>query len=324
MLKVGILSGWHVHARGYAKELEESGLVQIAALWDEDPSRGRAWAEELGAEFIEDVDELLARDDIPAIVCNAPTTEHPALLLKAATAGKHIFTEKLLAVSSAECEALCKAIDASGKVFCISLPLRATRRVLYIKKLIEDGALGRVTGARFRRSHSGVSDHWLPAYWFDVEKTGGGAMMDLGAHPAYVLPFLFGAPKRLAGFTANLFGTSADESAIALAEFPGGILATGETAFVTNGVPDLLEVYGTEGSVFMRGDELWLNLRDGGRLISAEELPKEEPSPVIQFAKACIEGGGSPEHLGTKDALVMTRFIEAVYASDASGKAVFF
>ncbi|MDR2515631.1 MAG: Gfo/Idh/MocA family oxidoreductase [Christensenellaceae bacterium] len=325
MLKVGILSGWHVHARGYAKELAESGLVQIAAIWDEDAARGRAWATELGAEFIADVDALLAREDIPAVVCNAPTTDHPALILKAAAAGKHVFTEKLLAVSAEECERLCKAIDTAGKVFCISLPLRATKRVLYVKKLIEDGTLGRVTGARFRRSHSGVSDHWLPEYWFDVAKTGGGAMMDLGAHPAYILPFLFGAPKRLAGFTANLFGTAADESAIALAEFEGGILATGETSFVTNGVPDLLEVYGTAGSVFMRGEALWLNLKEGGgRPVLADELPEEKPSPVIQFVKACIEGGGSPEHLGTKDALVMTRFIEAVYASDASGKAVFF
>lgn len=64
---------------------------------------------------------------------------------------------------------------------------------------MDKGALGRITGARFRRSHGGVSGRRLPDYWFDTSLTGGGAMMDLGAHPVYILSFLFGAPKRIGG-----------------------------------------------------------------------------------------------------------------------------
>jgi predicted dehydrogenase len=324
MLNVGIISSWHVHAKGYVRELRESGKTRFCALWDENPENGRAMAAEWGVDFEGDYDQFISRGDFSAVICNSPTTMHPELLSKAAAAKKDIFTEKLLAVSSAEAEQTAAAIRQAGVIFTISLPLRSNPQVLYIKELVDQGALGRVTGARFRRSHGGVSDHWLPDYWFDTSLTGGGAMMDLGAHPVYVLSFLFGAPKRLSGLTTGPFGTSSDENAVAIAEFKDGILGIMETGFVTFGVPDLLEVYGTEGSVFMRGTELRITTKavDGLLLKDAapKVLPPARPSPIMRFVEACLSRSGSPEHLGLDDALVMTRMIEAVYRSDKTGR----
>jgi predicted dehydrogenase len=326
MLNVGIISSWHVHAKGYVQELRESGKVHFCALWDEDPDRGRAMAAGWQVDFEEDYDKFIARNDFSAVICNSPTTMHPELLCKAAEAKKDIFTEKLLATTSAEAEKTAAAIRRAGVVFTISLPLRSNPQVLYIKKLVDSGALGRVAGARFRRSHGGVSDHWLPDYWFDTSLTGGGAMMDLGAHPVYILSFLFGAPSRLSGLSSRPFGTSSDENAVAIAEFGDGILGTMETAFVTFGVPDILEVYGTQGSVFMRGPELRVTTKTLDGLLLKEAAPKSLPpalpSPVIQFADACIKRSGSPEYLGLEDALIMTRMIEAVYQSDRTGRMV--
>ncbi|MDR0449675.1 MAG: Gfo/Idh/MocA family oxidoreductase [Treponema sp.] len=326
MLNVGIISTWHVHAKGYVQELRESGKVRFCALWDENPERGRAMAAEWQVDFEGDYDRFIARKDFSAVICNSPTVMHPELLCKAAEAKKDIFTEKLLAVSSAEAEKIAAAIRRAGLIFTISLPLRADPRILYVKKLLEEGALGRITGARFRRSHGGVSDHWLPDYWFDTSLTGGGAMMDLGAHPVYILSFLFGAPSRLSGLTSRPFGTSSDENAVAIAEFKDGVLGIMETGFVSFGVPDLLEVYGTQGSVFMRGPELRISTKalDGLLLkeASPKSLPPARPSPVIQFADACASRSGSPEYLGLEDALVMTKMIEAVYQSDKTGRIV--
>jgi predicted dehydrogenase len=328
MLNAGIISAWHVHAKDYVRELRENGRVRLCALWDENPERGRAMAAEWGLEFEADYDTFIARNDFSAVICTSPTTMHGELLRKAAEAGKDIFTEKLLAATSAEAEQIAAAIRRAGVIFTISLPLRANPRVLYIKKLVDEGTLGRITGARFRRSHSGVSDHWLPDYWFDTSLTGGGAMMDLGAHPVYLLSFLFGAPKRLCGLTSNPFGTSSDENAVALAEFKDGVLGIMETAFVTFGVPDLFEVYGTQGSVFMKGPELRVSTKalDGLSLADAspKSLPPARPSPVIQFAEACASRSPAPEYLGLEDALIMTRMIEALYQSDKTGRTIQF
>ncbi|MCL2703553.1 MAG: Gfo/Idh/MocA family oxidoreductase [Defluviitaleaceae bacterium] len=326
MINIGMISAWHVHAEDYANELKASGKARVAAVWDGDEKRGAEFAAAYGAEFIPDYDEFISRGDIAAVVCNSPTTMHPGLLIKAAVAGKHIFTEKLLATNTLECEQICEAIRKSGVTFTISLPLRTNSKMLYAKKLADSGALGRVTGGRMRRSHSGVSDKWLPERWFDVSQTGGGAMMDLGAHPVYLMSFLFGAPVRISGLMSNPYGTSSDENAVALAEFQGGVIASCETAFVTYGVPDILEVYGTEGSLFIWGDEVKLAARanTGACLVKPSDLPPEKPSPLIQFVDACINGTGTPEHLGLEDALIMTKMIEAAYISDRENKIVIF
>lgn len=319
MLKFGLISKWHVHASGYANQLKNDPRTTIAAVWDEDPERGAAWAAELGAPFIADYAAFLA-SDIDAVACDSPTMMHKQLLVAAAKAGKHIFTEKLLATTNEDAQAIAEAIKQAGVTFTISLPVKCNPAVLYVKDLIDTGKLGRVTGARFRRSHSGVSNNWLPDYWFDTTATGGGAFMDLGAHPVYIMAGLLGAPQRVTALMSNLYGTSGDENAIALAEFEGGVLATMETAFVTEGVPDLLEVYGTGGAVFMRGEQLCQNLGEGMEEVLI--LPQAPENPLGQFMQACADGAAEAPGLGLEDALVMTRIVEAAYAAEQSGGTV--
>ncbi|MBW7461942.1 Gfo/Idh/MocA family oxidoreductase, partial [Paenibacillus sepulcri] len=94
MLNVAMISKWHVHAEGYAKHLQSHGSVTITSVWDENKDRGRAWAGELGADFEPDLDTLLRRDDVDAVVIDAPTSMHAEVMIAAAHAGKHIFTEK--------------------------------------------------------------------------------------------------------------------------------------------------------------------------------------------------------------------------------------
>jgi len=321
-----MISKWHVHAGGYADQLREIPGANIAAVWDENPARGEEWAKELGVPFFADYEAFLA-SDIKAIVCDSPTMMHTALLTKAAAAGKYIFTEKLLATSTEDALKIAEAVRENGVSFTISLPCKSDPTVQYVKQLVQGGKLGKVTGARFRRSHSGVSGNWLPSYWFNLEESGGGALMDLGAHPVYVLAELFGMPKRLAALMTNLYGTSSDENTIALAEFEGGMLGTMETAFVTDCVPDILEVYGTKGAVYVRGDEVIQALRaDGGNLVPvpAEALPEAKPSPLAQFIAACEAGGPNPAGFDLEDAVIMTRMIEAAYQSEASGKTITF
>ena len=328
MLNVGFVSAWHVHAGGYANELVSSGKVCIKAIWDEVPARGEKWAAERGMDFIADYDEFLKRDDIEAVISNAPTVMHPELLIKAAEAGKHVFTEKLLATNAADGARICEAIRKSGVICTVSMPLRSNPGVLYAKKLIDSGVLGKISGARMRRSHGGVSENWLPEYWYDVSKTGGGAMMDLGAHPVYVLSFLFGEPVRVSGIMSNIYKSSSDENSIALVEFKNGVIGTCETAFVTCGVPDILEVYGTDGALYIRGDDIKVTTRGmnelGVKLAAPGNLPREKDSPLMLFVDACINKTASPETFTADDALAMTKIIEASYISDKENRTVVF
>lgn len=77
MVRVAMLSRWHVHADEYASRVNDEEQAQVVAVWDEEPDRGQGWAGDLGVDFEADLDRLLARDDIDAVAVDAPTNMHP-------------------------------------------------------------------------------------------------------------------------------------------------------------------------------------------------------------------------------------------------------
>lgn len=325
MIKVAMLSKWHVHASGYAGQLKNSGKVEITCLWDDDTARGEAWAKELGCEFVADLDALLAREDVEAVICDTPTTAHHDILIKAAKAGKHIFTEKALCPTVAECLDVKKAIEEAGVTFVISYPQRGRPCVQYAKKLMDEGAFGKVTMVRTRDAHNGVSGNWLPDYWFEKKDAAGGAMMDLGCHPMYLLAYFLGKPKRVTGMFTNTFGKPVDENAVAIAEFADGALGVAETGFVSVGSPQTLEIYGTEGSLISHGEDCMVTSK---HIAGAEngfikpELPAGKISPLMQFVEALENGTPAPEALNIDAAIALTELLENAYKGDETGTIV--
>ncbi len=325
MLKAAMLSKWHVHAGGYANQLKNSGKVEIKAVWDDDVKRGADWAAELGCDFEPDLDKLLARDDIEAVICDTPTTQHHDVLIKAAQAGKHIFTEKALCPTVAECLEVKEAIEKAGVTFTISYPQRGRPSVQFAKRMLDEGAFGKVTYVRVRDAHNGVSGNWLPEYWFNKDDAAGGAMMDLGCHPMYLLAYFLGKPKRVTGMFTSPYGKPVDENAVAVAEFADGALGVGETGFVSVGSPQTIEIYGTEGSMIAHGEDVMFQSKKLSGIFNGfvkPDLPRQKESPLMQFVDACINKTGTPKDLGLDDAIALTELLENSYKSDESGTIV--
>ena len=323
MINIAMLSKWHVHADDYAGQaLKMNDKVKISAIWDEDADRGKQWAIELGVEFYPTYQEILALKNIDAIICNTPTTMHREILCAAAKAGKHIFTEKMLACTAEDAEAIAEEVLKSGVLFVISHPLTSNAVIRRTKKLMYSGKLGKISCVRFRRSHGGVSDNWLPERWYDVEASGGGAMMDLGAHPVYILDYLCGEPKSISSAFSNIYGTSSDESAVALLQYENGVIGLAETAFVTYGVPDILEVYGSDGYLLSHGNDLKIIAKEkdenGVTLESGEELAAELNSdqiddPFTRFIH-CLENKAlAPTELNIDTALICSKVMAQIY-----------
>src|SRR4051812_30156890 len=98
-LGIALLSFAHVHAKGYADQVRDNPDCEVLAIWDEDAARGRAEAEKRNVPFYEEYDSVLALTEIDGVVVNAPTSMHRDILVAAAQAGKHIFTEKSLTIT---------------------------------------------------------------------------------------------------------------------------------------------------------------------------------------------------------------------------------
>ncbi len=325
MLNVAMLSKWHVHAEGYANDVLNTGKAKITVIWDDNETRGKEWADKLGCDFSSNIDEVLARTDVDAVICDAPTTAHKDVLVKAANAKKHIFTEKALAPTVAECEEVAAAVKANGVTFMISYPQRTTPAIQLAKQMIKNGDFGKISLARIRNGHDGVSGGWLPEYWFEAKDAAGGSLMDLGCHPMYTACYLFGKPKRIAALMTSPFGSKVDEHASATVEFDGGVLCTGETSFVTFNTPGAVEIYGSDATLLAYGSDIKVKTRETVKFTNdyvTPILPAALPMPIIAFIDACVNNSGTPEGFGIEDAIDLTRLLENAYISNNSNTIV--
>lgn len=325
MLNVAMLSKWHVHAEGYAEQVLKTKKAQITVVWDDDEERGREWAKKLGCDYSCNLDEVLARADVDAVICDAPTTQHKEVIIKAAKAKKHIFTEKALATTVEDCEEIAQVVKENGVTFVISLPQRGSQAIQLAKKMKENGEFGKISLARIRNGHDGVSGHWLPEYWFDEDKAGGGSLMDLGCHPMYTACYLFGKPVRMASLMTSPFGSKVDEHATATIEFENGVLCTGETSFITFNTPGAVEIYGSDATLLAYGSDIKIKTRETAKFTNdyvTPILPEALPVPIIAFIDACVNHTGAPCGFGIDDAVDLTRLLENAYISNNSNTIV--
>ena len=316
MLNVAMLSGWHAHAKGYANSLRKMPDVKITTVWDEVPERGQAWAKELDAEFVGDLAAVFSRKNVDGVVIDAPSSMHADIMVAAAQAGKHIFTEKVMALTVAECNRVTEAVKAAGVKFCISFPYLTRPEILYAKKAVDDGLLGTVTLVRARIAHDAGCAGWLPPHFWDAKTCGGGAMMDLGAHPMYLNRYFGGKPVRILSSFTYMTGHEVEDNAVSLIEFESGCIGVSETSFMSTHSPFSLELSGTEGGLFAGGpDEKSVRIRskklDSKEWVTPDPLPEPLPSTVQIWVDAVLRNGPTPFSL--EEGTQLTELMEFAY-----------
>lgn len=328
MLRVAMLSKWHVHAADYARQLKALDNVQIVYVWDEDAKRGEEWARQLDAGFEADLDVLLGRQDVDAVVVNTPTNMHAGVMIAAADNGKHIFTEKVMALTVKECREIAGAVRKAGVKFCISFPHRTLPHNLFAKKVADEKLIGEVTLLRVRNAHNGAVANWLPDYFYNPVLCGGGAMMDLGAHPMYLSRWLLGKPVRITSLFSSYTEKAVEDNAVSVIEYENKAMAVVETGFVTAASPFSLELYGTEGSLLVGGPENKVRLMSNKidspvkGWITPSQLPKPLLSPIQQWVNGITKG--EEICFGVEEGIELTELMEAAYISHREGRQVMF
>lgn len=305
-MRIAILSFWHVHARDYARQATNHPDVDIAAVWDEDVDRGRQWADDLGVDFHDDLGELLARQDIDAVVVTCPTTAHRDVIVAAATAGKHVFTEKVLAPTPSECAEITAA--AGNVVLMLALPRLYEGYTTAIRSVLPE--LGRLTLVRVRLAHGGaVGEGWLPEHFYDPAATAGGALIDLGCHPMYLARLFLGRmPDTVTASFGHVTGRAVDDNAVAVLHYPDGALGVVEASFVAPRAPFSIEIHGTEGSLVYREPRLLLNTDGDWRELP---VPQRTGTPFDLFVRHVADGTRDEENLAI--GLDLTRLMAAAY-----------
>jgi len=152
-----------------------------------------------------DLEEMTADPQLDLIDITLPPALHVDVALQALRAGKHVFTEKPMALTLADCRRMTAAAQRSGRQLLVGHVLPFFPEYAWALKLIRGGKYGSLRGASFRRVISDPS--WLTNYW--KAEVIGGPMLDLHVHDAHYIRLLFGRPVSVAT-TGRLRGDLAE------------------------------------------------------------------------------------------------------------------
>ncbi len=212
MLKVAILGYGGIarsHRKGYNILAEQGAPVELVALCDIDPAQfekgivinsgGDQKEEALPYRTYTDLEEMLEKEDLDIIDICLPTYLHCEYATKLLRRGYHVQSEKPMGLNQAECDAMMKAAEESGKKLMIGMCLRFDAMYLALKKMIDEETYGKVESAYFER----LSD--LPVWgfeqWFQDYNKAGGVALDMHIHDVDMVRYLFGEPKAVSAVT---------------------------------------------------------------------------------------------------------------------------
>ena len=314
-MKVAIFGVWHVHAFGYTKTAMELG--EVVGFYEKNDAIAENYAKSFDIPRFKTAEELLESDAEGVIVCSA-SSDHAEDMIKIAKAGKHIFTEKVLALTDADCDRIEKAINESGVNFVISLFQKYLAPRMAVKEVAASGELGKLNYLRFRNCHSGSTKDWLPKHFYNEKECGGGAMIDLGAHGMYLTEWILGMPTKASSeFTVsceleaikekNTDGV--EDNAVTVMSSGSGAIAVNETGFVSNYSPVTFEVFGEDGYVRMVGNRVVKCTKDTDGAEVEVEVGENKPAPIVQFLTGNVLPG-----CGMKEAKALTHMMTMAYA----------
>jgi predicted dehydrogenase len=187
---------------------------RLRVVCDPDPAKLEEVGHHLDLSTTTSFEEVVARDDVDALLLASPAGLHAAQAELALRAGKHVFVEKPLALTVEDCRRVCETAAECertlmvGHTFVYSEPVRELRRRIAAEEL------GRVLYIYAQRLNLG-------AFRDDM-----GAMWDLAPHDVSILLYLLGErPLRVAAREFSLLGDDLGDVSFMMLEFPGGVVA---------------------------------------------------------------------------------------------------
>ena len=232
-LRVGVAGFWHVHAAEYAALAQAHPETELVAVWDDDQNRRAAGARQFDVEGVGSLEELLARTD--GVIVTTATSAHRQVMITIAEAGRHMFAEKVLAPTVDQAEEIIAAADRSGVSVVVSLPRLYHGYTRALSEIVDGERLGRLTYGRVRLCHNGATAGWLPERFFDPEEAVGGALVDLGCHPVYLIQLFLGErPETVSACYRSVTGRGVEDQAVVTLGYPDGAIGVVETGFVSD------------------------------------------------------------------------------------------
>jgi len=253
MVRIGIIGCGKIaekHLTAYSRRDDVQVVVTDIV------TKGEEVANRYGAAWEPDPDRLIASGDVDAIDICVPTPVHATYILAAIDGGKHVFCEKPLASNLEEAERIAKKVAASEVVSMVGFLYRFHPAFEFVKRAIDQGAIGDPYYAIFRVGGRGGHKAWK-----HKRETGGGAINEMMVHMADLALWYFGQPdvakmqfadivlpqRDIEGETVDV---EAEDFALLDMTTDRGVRVLCQSDLITPSYMNYMEAHGTNGSIF--------------------------------------------------------------------------
>ncbi len=248
-------------ARAHLNAIREIEGLEPVQVVDVVPERAEEVAREYGApRHGTDWREVLGQDDVDVVDICLPHSMHWEPAVAAARAGKHVFTEKPMAISLAEADAMIGAAEEAGVKLMVGQVLRFRQANVEARRLLREGAIGRPVNA-IRRRLSASERRPTQTWCNDPAVAGGWTLYGFGAHEMDMLLWLMDAEAKTVwaqGRMADPFWNDYDNISVLLNLDNDCFAALHHSLNAHVGAWDQL-IVGTEGSIYITTDAIRLN-----------------------------------------------------------------
>ena len=318
----------------YLQGLGDVNGQQVVVNYSRSEKRARDFGRKWGIpESVTDLEKVIGRGDIDLHIIALPNEAHMPVALALARAKRNQVCTKPLGRNGREAKAMLAAARKSGALHGYAETEVFAPGVVKARAIVEQDGIGRVLWVRSRESHSGPHS---PHFW-DVEKTGGGAMNDLACHCIEAARYFFGKEDKVVevmAWGANLIHhdkTEGEDNALLVLRFSSGGIGHCELSWTTLGGLDLRnEVHGSEGSIFTdvtrRTPIAAFTSRPAGYVVEKADidfgwtrpLPEEAftygyQAEMKHFVE-CVQNGRTPRET-YEDGYIVNMILDAGYQS---------
>ncbi len=337
---IGVGVGWN-HIEGY----QTHPHCELAAICDINTTLLNERGDKFGVppqHRFTDYREVLRAREIDAVSIALPNWLHEPVALEAFANGKHVLIEKPLAASVEGGQRIIEAARAASKTLMVCYNHRYRPEIVWLKSLARAGEFGHIYAAKAGWLREG----WIPTHgaWFTQrERSGGGALIDLGVHVLDLALWLmdYPTPISVSGAAFAEFGPrgqktrprslkperfDVEDSGFGFVRFANGSALQFESAWATHREPNQDAYY-----VRLFGSEAGANFFTGappGETVTVFKYINDQPASIIPRLQTgvsshrlavhhfvdCLLEGKTPESPG-EHGLIGLQIIDAIYRS---------
>jgi predicted dehydrogenase len=325
-------------AAHYARSIADEPRLTLVGVTDVAPERASELARQFDATHHGSLAELLADDRVETVVNLTVPQAHATVTAACLEAGRHVHTEKPVALAYDEAKGLAELAKHRGvRLSCAPATLLGEAQQT-AWKLVRDGAVGTVRVV-YAEANWGRIESWHPS---PTSLYAVGPLVDVGIYPLTVLTGIFGPARRVAAVygtelepqrvtrDGTPFQLETPDFLVAIVELDGGVVVRLTATFwVGPGKQRGIEFHGTEGSLYLASwgefDSRLEASRDGE--VYTDVPLVREPFHGIQWSRALVEladaiADGRPHRASAEHAAHVVEILDAVRESRTRGGAV--